>query len=123
MTNRYIIDPIIGEELVQIILDPYTVTLRFSCCTLVIKSLFLLKRNKKIEEEFAPDHKGGDLSKLWALLGSKIAGVIWNELIRINLDNDCSIEIPATPGHPRGTFYGGTIIEGGADKRMVCDDF
>jgi hypothetical protein len=110
-------DPLIGEELIRIVLERYEIELRFSRETIQIGAIFLLKGSDGVVATVDPTHREGNLSPLWRLVGKKVERASLGETISLAFDDGSTLEIPPSPGRPRGAFLGGD------DKTYIFEEF
>lgn len=99
-------EPLLGDELVRIVLETYGVELRFQRTNFQIWTRFLLRADGVVAT-LDPEVRAGDLSPLWNLIGKTISDVQWKDAICLTFDGGTMLEIPSTPGHPRGALLGG----------------
>ena len=97
-------DPLVGEELVRVVLEKFGTELVFEGHRLQIGGQFLLKHNGTILADFQPESQQGDLAQLWRLIGSKVIEISWGQMVMVQFDRGLSIEILPTPGRFRGTI-------------------
>jgi len=110
-------DPLIGAELIRIGLETDSVELRFENVVLQIWGSFVLRTNDQTVVHIDPSNQEGNVAHLWRLIGRKVGSVSIDEAITLVFDSGPTIEIPPSPGRPRGAWLGGD------DKTYIFEEF
>jgi hypothetical protein len=106
MIDQTEIDPLVGDELIEISLHPYHVYFTFSESELQLGAAFAIVAEGSPSSKFDPKEGSGDLSKLWSLVGKSVTAVIWEETICIVFTGGEVISIFPSEGRPRGLIKG-----------------
>jgi hypothetical protein len=115
MTKITDVDPLVGDELLEVSLHPFHVYFTFVKSKLQLGARFKILVPGSPPILFDPIDGTGDLRILWVLIGKLIKTVLWEEEINLVFASGETISIESNEGRPRG------CIRGRLD--MTWDDF
>ncbi len=106
MTNRKSTDPLVGDELIEVSLQPHHVNLIFSESMMQLGVPFEISMRGMSAKEIDPERRSGELTVLWSLVGKIVKAVIWEEKVSIIFIDGEVLSIGSSRGGPRGTIMG-----------------
>jgi hypothetical protein len=106
MAERETVDPLVGDELIEISLEAHHVRFTFANSVLQIGADFEVLAPGQANITVEPGTKRGDLAILWNLIGKIVTGVAWDETIRVVFNDQREIVIGPCEGRFRGMIMG-----------------
>ncbi|ESX70675.1 hypothetical protein X759_22290 [Mesorhizobium sp. LSHC420B00] len=98
-------DSWVGNELIRVLLENDSVHLEFAGVTVQLWTLFKVAYDGGPDVWIKPDNRSGDLSLIWALVGTRLVEVALEDTVRVRFDNGTEIMVP--PGNRRGAVITG----------------